>query len=36
MILKAKKEYNINLKKSLLVGDNESDINAGINAGLKK
>tara|TARA_B100001250_G_C19816616_1_gene798762 strand:+ start:6005 stop:6571 length:567 start_codon:yes stop_codon:yes gene_type:complete len=34
MILDAKKKFKINLKKSLLVGDNLSDINAGINAGI--
>ncbi|MGB1345149.1 MAG: D-glycero-alpha-D-manno-heptose-1,7-bisphosphate 7-phosphatase [Amylibacter sp.] len=34
MINNAKEEYNIDLKKSLLVGDNKSDIMAGVNAGI--
>jgi len=36
MFLKAQKEFSINLKNSILVGDKESDIEAGINAGIKK
>lgn len=36
MILKAKKEFNIDLSKSILIGDKESDIEAGINAGINK
>jgi D-glycero-D-manno-heptose 1,7-bisphosphate phosphatase len=35
MILQAKKEFNIDLTESILVGDKESDIEAGINAGIK-
>ncbi len=35
MILEAQREFNINLSKSVLVGDKESDIKAGINAGVK-
>ncbi|RMA93309.1 D-glycero-beta-D-manno-heptose 1,7-bisphosphate 7-phosphatase [Hydrogenothermus marinus] len=35
MILKAKKEFNIDLEKSILVGDKNSDIEAGIAAGIK-
>lgn len=35
MILKAAKEFNIDLANSLIIGDRESDIEAGINAGLK-
>ena len=35
MILQAKEEYNIDLNKSILIGDKESDIQAGINAGVK-
>ena len=34
MILKAKDDYDLNLSESLLVGDKESDIEAGINAGI--
>ena len=34
MILKAQKDHNINLKESFLIGDKESDIIAGINAGI--
>lgn len=33
MILKAAKKYNIDLSKSWMVGDSESDMKAGINAG---
>lgn len=36
MIIKAKKEFNIDLNKSILIGDKESDILAGINAGVGK
>tara|TARA_B100000212_G_C27234844_1_gene473221 strand:- start:228 stop:767 length:540 start_codon:yes stop_codon:yes gene_type:complete len=36
MILKASKLYNINLKKSILIGDKISDIKAGLRAGIKK
>lgn len=36
MILKAAKELNLDLKKSILVGDKESDILAGKNAGIKR
>ena len=35
MILEACKKYNINLENSWLIGDKLSDINAGINAGIK-
>lgn len=35
MIIKAKKEFNIDLNKSILIGDKESDIEAGKNAGIK-
>ncbi|HON56072.1 MAG TPA: HAD family hydrolase, partial [bacterium] len=35
MILKAAKKYNIDLSKSIMIGDKESDIGAGINAGCK-
>lgn len=34
MILEAKKQYNINLLKSVLVGDNFTDIDAGSKAGV--
>ena len=36
MILDAKEEFNIDLENSVLIGDNLSDIQAGINAGIKK
>ena len=36
MILKATKEYDIDLKKSILVGDKRTDIQAGINASIPK
>lgn len=36
MLMKAKKEYNIDLINSIIVGDKERDIEAGINAGLKE
>lgn len=34
MILQAEKEFNLDLSKSVLVGDKESDIQAGITAGV--
>ncbi|MED0676150.1 HAD family hydrolase [Aneurinibacillus thermoaerophilus] len=34
MILKSQKEFNIDLSKSILVGDKESDIQAGKRAGV--
>lgn len=34
MILKAQKEFDIDLSNSILVGDKESDIEAGLNAGV--
>jgi D-glycero-D-manno-heptose 1,7-bisphosphate phosphatase len=36
MLLEAQKEFNIDLKKSILVGDKESDIEAAISAGIKE
>lgn len=36
MLLKATKDFNINLTKSYMIGDRESDIKAGENAGVKK
>ena len=36
MLLEAKKEFNIDLNNSIIIGDKESDIEAGINAGLKE
>jgi D-glycero-D-manno-heptose 1,7-bisphosphate phosphatase len=36
MLLEAQKEFNIDLKNSILVGDKESDIEAAISAGIKK
>ncbi len=35
MIFKAAKDFNIDLKRSYFVGDSESDIECGINAGIK-
>ena len=35
MIFKAKKKYNINLKKSFFIGDRWRDIGAGKRAGCK-
>ncbi len=35
MILDAKDEFNLNLKASILVGDKNSDIEAGIKAGIE-
>jgi D-glycero-D-manno-heptose 1,7-bisphosphate phosphatase len=34
MLLEAQKDFNIDLSKSILVGDKNSDIEAGINAGI--
>jgi len=34
MIFQAAEEFNLNLEKSILVGDKESDIQAGISAGI--
>ena len=36
MLIKAEKKYNIDLNKSILVGDKHSDIEAGKLAGVKK
>lgn len=36
MLLKARDDYNILLNKSIIVGDKERDIQAGINAGLTR
>ena len=36
MILTAAREFDIDLEQSLLVGDKESDIEAGINAGIPR
>lgn len=35
MILQAKKDYKINLKKSILIGDSLTDMQTAINAGIK-
>ena len=35
MILKAQTDFNIDLEKSILIGDKQSDIDAGIKAGIK-
>ncbi|PSM51718.1 D,D-heptose 1,7-bisphosphate phosphatase [Campylobacter blaseri] len=35
MILEAKKEFDVDLKNSILIGDKLSDIKAGIKAGIK-
>ena len=35
MLLDAQKEFNVDLKHSVMVGDKERDIEAGLNAGLK-
>ncbi len=35
MILEAQKEFNISLAHSYMIGDKETDIGAGLNAGLK-
>jgi D-glycero-D-manno-heptose 1,7-bisphosphate phosphatase len=34
MILKARDDFNLNLQESILVGDKESDIEAGVRAGV--
>ncbi|MCW9027003.1 MAG: HAD family hydrolase, partial [Thiovulaceae bacterium] len=34
MLLEAAKEFNIDLKHSIIIGDKERDIEAGLNAGL--
>ena len=36
MILDAEKDFNIDLSQSILVGDKNSDIEAGIHAGIQK
>lgn len=36
MLLKAARELNINLSESLMIGDNTSDVQAGINAKVKQ
>jgi len=36
MILKAKEKYNLDLENSILIGDKNSDIEAGKQAGIKK
>jgi len=36
MLLDAKEEFHIDMKDSLLIGDKERDIEAGLNAGLDK
>ena len=35
MLLKASKDFNIELEKSYMIGDSDSDIQAGIAAGCK-
>lgn len=35
MIFKAKEEFDINLEESILIGDKDTDIQAGQRAGLK-
>ncbi|EAK0848311.1 D-glycero-alpha-D-manno-heptose-1,7-bisphosphate 7-phosphatase [Campylobacter lari] len=35
MLLKAQKEFNLDLSQSFFIGDNLSDMQAGINAGVK-
>ena len=35
MIIDAEKEFDLSLKDSILVGDKLSDIQAGINSGIK-
>jgi D-glycero-D-manno-heptose 1,7-bisphosphate phosphatase len=35
MILQAEQEFNIDLENSILIGDQNSDIEAGKNAGIK-
>lgn len=34
MLLQAQKDFNIDLKNSIIIGDKERDITAGVNAGL--
>ena len=36
MLLEAAKKYSIDLSKSIIIGDKERDIEAGLNAGLKE
>ncbi len=36
MLLEAQKEFNLNLENSLIIGDKERDIEAGLNAGVKE
>ncbi|MDD2906434.1 MAG: D-glycero-beta-D-manno-heptose 1,7-bisphosphate 7-phosphatase [Sulfurimonas sp.] len=36
MLLEAEKEFNLDLSHSIIVGDKERDIEAGINAGLRE
>tara|TARA_Y100001960_G_scaffold91456_1_gene98550 strand:- start:181 stop:627 length:447 start_codon:yes stop_codon:yes gene_type:complete len=36
LLLKAAKEYNIDLENSIIIGDTDKDTEAGLNAGLKK
>ena len=36
MLLSAAKEYNIDLKQSIIIGDKEKDVEAGLNAGLSE
>ena len=36
MLLSAQKEFNIDLQNSILIGDKERDIEAALNAGLRK
>jgi len=36
MLFDAQKEFNLDLKNSILIGDKERDIEAGISAGLKE
>jgi len=36
MLLQAKKEFDIDMQNSLMIGDKERDIEAALNAGLKE
>ena len=36
LLLKAAKDFNINISESYMIGDSERDIEAGKNAGVKK
>ena len=36
LLLKAAKEYDIDLENSIIIGDTDKDTEAGLNAGLKK